>query len=59
MPSTTNDKPKVRAVVLSAGSKFASRNLLKNWKIVKPKPISAREVRITAIRVRSALNRVR
>ena len=36
-----------------------SRALLNTWKIVKPKPISDSEVRITDISVRSALMRVR
>ena len=37
----------------------ASRSFSKTWKIVKPKPISDSDVRITDISVRSALMRVR
>ena len=58
MPSHTSAWPKWRgAAPLCITS--AACNLWKNWKIVKPNPISDNAVRITDISVRSALKRVR
>src|SRR5262249_40891821 len=57
-PRATSVMPKLRAeppyVMVPT-----SRSLWNTWKIVKPKEISDKDVRITDINVRSALKRVR
>src|SRR5690606_8140715 len=58
MPSATSAMPKLRSGA-TLTSTPRSRSFSKIWKIVKPKPISDSEVRITDMSVRSALIRVR
>jgi hypothetical protein len=58
MRKQTSAWPKLRDAALFFCTSDACR-FWKNWKIVKPKPIKDREVRITDINVRSALLRVR
>src|SRR5262245_23772130 len=57
-PSAARVTPKLRGAALCV-SVPASRSFWKNWKMVKPKPMSESDVRITDISVRSALIRVR
>src|SRR5512139_347848 len=57
-PSSTSAAPKLCGACARCRT-FASYSFWNTWKIVKPKPISDREVRITDISVRSADIRVR
>ena len=58
MPSSTSAMPKLWPALLLF-SMPASCAFWNTWKIVKPKPISESDVRMTDISVRSALMRVR
>ena len=58
IPSPTRARPKFRGAAALVMT-FWSRSFSNTWAMVKPKPISDSEVRMTDISVRSALMRVR
>ena len=59
MPSATSVMPKLRGARGVGDACLPRCSFSNTWKIVKPKLISDSEVRITDIKVRSALMRVR